>query len=90
MAPFFAPFWSHFGSQVRHYTPFGRPDGQHRLTKHSQKKRGKKGDILGAGREVRHGGGRGVTPLCLLTFGLKTEVSLERGAISGFPEYLFR
>ncbi len=27
LAPFFAPFWSHFGSQVRHYTPFGRPGG---------------------------------------------------------------
>ena len=41
LAPFFAPFWSHFGSQVRHYTPFGRPGGQNRLTKHRQKNRGK-------------------------------------------------
>ena len=90
MAPFFAPFWSHFGSQVRHYTPFGRPGGQNRLTKHRQKNRGKKGDILGAGRGVRHDVGSGVTPLRLLTFGLKREVSLERGAFSGFPEYLLR
>ncbi len=28
--------------------------------------------------------------MCLLTFGLKTELSLQRGAFSGFPEYLFR
>ena len=35
-----SPFWSHFGSQVRHYTPFGRPGGQNRLTKHRQKNRG--------------------------------------------------
>ena len=28
--------------------------------------------------------------MCLVTFGLKTELSLERGAFSGFPEYLLR
>ncbi len=44
------------------------------------------------------GGGGGAATLqgewlpgmCFLTFGLKTEVSLERGAFSGFPEYLLR
>ena len=41
-------------------------------------------------------GGRGhrrwarLPGMCLLTFGLKTELSLERGAFSGFPEYLLR
>ncbi len=33
---------------------------------------------------------KGLPGMCLLTFGLKTELSLQRGAFSGFPEYLLR
>jgi len=90
LAPFFAPFWSHFGSQVRHYTPFGRPGGQNRLTKQRQKKEKKNGDILDACRGSNHRRWTRSPGMRLLTFGLKTELSPERGAFSGFPEYLLR
>jgi len=46
--------------------------------------------LLGGWGDSDHLQGKGLPRLRLLTFGLKTEVSLERGAISGFPEYLFR
>ena len=46
--------------------------------------------VPAGGGGVRHDVGSGVTPLCFLTFGFKTELSLERGAFSGFPEYLLR
>ena len=50
--------------------------------------------ILGAGGGVRGGAthceGSLVTLLRLVTFGMKTEVSLESGAFSGFQGYLFR
>ncbi len=35
-------------------------------------------------------GGLVVPGLRLVTFGRKTELSLQRGAFSGFPEYLLR
>ncbi len=55
----------------------------------------KQNEILGAGRggeqpTATNCGGSVVPPLRLVTFGSKTELSLERGAFSGFPEYLLR
>ena len=77
---------------MRHYTPFGWPGWPKQAHKREANKSEKKSENLGAGR----GGGattdgeRVVPGMCLVTFGLKTEVSLERGAFSGFSEYLLR
>ncbi len=46
--------------------------------------------LLGAGGGATTDVGRGVPGMCLVTFGRKTELSLQRGAFSGFPEYLLR
>ena len=46
--------------------------------------------LLGAGGGATNYGGLVVPGLRLVTFGRKTELSLERGAFSGFPEYLLR
>ena len=54
---------------------FGRPGDQNRLTKERVTKKRKTGEILGAGRGggATNYGGRVVTPLRLVTFGVETE-----------------
>ncbi len=92
-------FWDHFGlhfgvilgAQFATILLLGRPGGQKRVTKERVKQREKQVKFW-----VPAGGGRGQlrwtwSPgMRLVTFGVETEVSLERGAFSGFPEYLLR
>ena len=94
---FFFTFGSIFGSilesfwepssSLYSFWSSGWPKQAHKKEK---KKRGKK--VIFWGRQGGRApyGERGVPGMCLLTFGLKTELSLQRGAFSGFPEYLFR
>ena len=51
LGAFWTPFWSHFGSRVRHYTPFWSPGWPKQGYKREGKTKRKKGDILGASKE---------------------------------------
>ena len=90
LAPFLAPFLESFwepSSSLYSFWSSGWPKQAHKT---EAKKRRKKVTFWvpagGATTDVE----RLVPGMCFLTFGLKTELSLQRGAFSGFPEYLLR
>ena len=91
LGPFWAPFWSRFGSPVRHYTPFWSPGWPKQAHKREGKQKQKNtGEILGAGRGRNHT--VDVVPGHAFSDirGHNRGFRLRGVAFSGFPGYLHR